>query len=175
MYPEFLERRITELDPDVTFVPAESLDDNVASFLINPNLSIEGIYTLRVNAKDKAGNVAGTTDYRVQFEVSSDVEETPFKIWPVPFQEELNVQFSLGETLPDVFNLSIYNARGRLVKQVNIEDFGELDTGLNRYQWDGLDESGQPVANGMYYYEVISNLQKRSERWRGSILKINPE
>ena len=175
MYPEFLERRITEIDPDVTFVPAENLDNNVASFLINPNLSVEGIYTLTVNAKDKAGNVSGTTDYRVQFEVSSEVEETPFKIWPVPFQEELNVQFSLGETLPDVFNLSIYNARGRLVKQVNIEDFGELTTGLNRYQWDGLDQSGQAVANGMYYYEVISNLQRRSERWRGSILKINPE
>jgi hypothetical protein len=172
MYPEFLERRITEIDPDVTFVPAESLDENIASFLINPNLSIEGIYTLIVNAKDKAGNVAGTTDYRVQFEVRSDIEESPFKVWPVPFVEELNVQFTLGETLPDVFNLTIYNARGQLIKRVNIEDFGPLQTGLNRYQWDGLDQSGQPVQNGMYYYEVINNLQKRSERWKGSILKM---
>ena len=175
MYPEFLERRISETDSDVSFVPAENLDNNIASFLINPNLSLEGIYTLIVNAKDKAGNVAGSTDYRVQFEVRSDVEESPFKVWPVPFVEELNVQFSLGETLPDVFNLTIYNARGQLVKRVNIEDFGVLTTGLNRYQWDGLDQSGQPMANGMYYYEVINNLQKRSERWRGSILKLTGE
>ncbi len=173
LYPEVFQRTITKNDPDVTFIPATDLERNVATFLINPNLSIEGVYTLIVNARDKAGNWAGPSSYQIQFEVKKDQLESYFKAWPVPFTDELNFEFTLGERIPDVFYLSIFSVDGRLVKQVNIEDFNELRTGTNRYQWDGLDLNGESLTNGIYYYEVINNLQSRGDKWKGSVVRVD--
>jgi flagellar hook assembly protein FlgD len=49
--------------------------------------------------------------------------------------------------------LGIYNLKGQLVKTlIN----GEMNSGIHRVQWNGLDEAGKPVSSGVYFYTLQS-------------------
>jgi flagellar hook assembly protein FlgD len=46
------------------------------------------------------------------------------------------------------------------VKEITKEEIGPVRIGLNRteYKWNGRDEYGDALANGVYFYRVITNL-----------------
>lgn len=172
-YPEVFVRDISESDPDVTFMSANNIDDNTATFFINPNLSVYGEYILNVNAKDPAGNPAGLYNYQVTFNVEERTTEEPFNIWPNPFKDDLTFEFYIDDMIPEIFYLRIFTADGKQVKRVDKEDFGGLFYGVNRYLWDGLDDSGNILPTGIYFYEIINNLDSRQDKKKGRIFKIN--
>jgi flagellar hook assembly protein FlgD len=45
---------------------------------------------------------------------------------------------------------------GRLIRTINVSS-AELgsDVGFKRIYWDGKDEDGDEIANGVYFYKVI--------------------
>ena len=49
---------------------------------------------------------------------------------------------------------------GKLVKEITRADLGELKIGRNitQYAWDGKDNYGDRLANGVYLYKVITKL-----------------
>jgi flagellar hook assembly protein FlgD len=49
--------------------------------------------------------------------------------------------------------LRIYTASGRLIRTLTV--FGGL--GQVQAPWDGLDEEGQPLANGVYFFRAHVN------------------
>ncbi len=61
------------------------------------------------------------------------------------------LEFSLEGS--EAVSLNIYDSSGSLVRTLDIpaEDTAE---GLNTVEWDGLDESGNPVTDGIYTYSV---------------------
>jgi len=65
---------------------------------------------------------------------------------PNPFSGSTRISFSLPHTI--VGEINIYNIHGQLVKILIPEDQSAT--------WNGLDESGRTVANGIYFY-TLSN------------------
>jgi flagellar basal-body rod modification protein FlgD len=51
--------------------------------------------------------------------------------------------------------LNILDAAGNLVKTVQINEENTSE-GANTYEWDGTNNSGDPVADGLYQYQVMS-------------------
>ena len=47
---------------------------------------------------------------------------------------------------------------GRIVKQIDQTTFGELRIGTHQsdYVWDGRDDYGDQLANGVYLYRVVA-------------------
>ncbi len=63
-----------------------------------------------------------------------------------------NVYYSLGETVSDA-SINIYDADGTLVRSVGI---GTKSSGEYEYGWDGLDSSGEEVADGLYSVAITA-------------------
>jgi hypothetical protein len=78
------------------------------------------------------------------------------KNYPNPFNPETTISFELnqqGQTL-----VEIYNVKGQKVKTL-LND--ELETGVHNLVWKGMDEQGQKVATGMYFYKVKVNKEEK--------------
>ena len=74
--------------------------------------------------------------------------------YPNPFNPETWIPYQLA-VAGDV-TLTIYDARGRLVRQL---DLGHREAGFYTDQthaahWDGRNQSGEPVASGVFFYQL---------------------
>ncbi len=145
--------------PDLDFIPAQEADNNVAVLIYSPELLDEGVYKLYVQAKDASNNFSGENEYEVNFEVI--LEETVSNVfnYPNPFSTSTQFIFTLtGDQIPEQFRIDIYTVSGKVVKQITRNELGPLHVGVNRtnYKWDGKDDYGQELANGVYFYRVIT-------------------
>lgn len=50
--------------------------------------------------------------------------------------------------------INIYNVSGQLVKVINESRYG-TETRVNPIVWDGTSDGGQPLANGVYIYNIV--------------------
>jgi hypothetical protein len=75
--------------------------------------------------------------------------------FPNPFQNETNFTFQLlGTDAGTEIEIKIYTITGRLIKTLN--NLSPPDNGFNYdYPWDGRDDDGDIVANGVYIYKLI--------------------
>lgn len=69
--------------------------------------------------------------------------------YPNPFNPSTTISFSLNKK--SELNLSIYNLKGELVK--NLID-SEMSAGKYNLVWDGLNERKKPVAAGVYFLKM---------------------
>lgn len=70
---------------------------------------------------------------------------------PNPFQGETTIEFNLINS--EKVNISIYDFMGELVKQFEIND---CKIGKNSIVWDGTNESGSELKNGVYFIKILS-------------------
>lgn len=156
--------RIKAGDPRIVWIPAQ-LPENKALVKFYPGKDTplaDGIYTLRVQAKDGSGNAAAEEGkyYETDFEVENDRTMTHVLNYPNPFSTSTRFVYTLtGEELPTVFQLHIYTVSGKLVKVIDLLELGELRVGrhITNYAWDGTDELGDKLANGVYIYRTVVN------------------
>ncbi len=73
--------------------------------------------------------------------------------YPNPFNPSTRFVLNIPSNLekPQPVNITIINARGQRVKKLFS---GRLSPGAHLFQWEGLNNSGQPVASGAYFYVV---------------------
>ncbi|MBN2413181.1 VWA domain-containing protein [candidate division KSB1 bacterium] len=69
--------------------------------------------------------------------------------YPNPFNPVTTISFSLPEN--GYVLIKIYDITGRLVKVLIAN---QLSGGVHQFAWDGSDSNGQPVAAGIYIYQV---------------------
>ncbi|MFZ5552459.1 MAG: C25 family cysteine peptidase [Bacteroidota bacterium] len=133
----------------------------------NPRLLADGKYTLLIQASDKTGNLSGTagfaTDktYTIDFEVVNASTITEIMNYPNPFTTKTHFVFTLtGSELPEFMNIQIMTITGKVVKEIGMDELGTLRIGRNitDYYWDGTDEFGDRLANGVYLYRVIAKI-----------------
>lgn len=154
-----IERRIYFNNPDypLTFYPAQ-LPKNSCKIEFKPVLT-DGTYLLRVQAKDVSNNNSGDYDYTIRFRVITRQAITHVLNYPNPFSSSTRFVFTLtGSELPDDFRIDIYTISGRLVKTIRNEELGHIHIGRNitDYAWDGTDNYGDKLANGVYFYKVTA-------------------
>ena len=146
---------------DVTFIPATNLNNgktNEARLIYKPTLS-DGTYEIRAQGIDRSKNDAGRYDYRIKFKVDSKPSITNVLNYPNPFSTSTQFVFTLtGATIPEQLIIQIFSATGKVVKEITREELGNLHVGTNvtDYKWDGTDNFGDRLANGVYFYRVMT-------------------
>ena len=120
---------------------------------------LDGIYTLQVQGADRNGNLSGKYEYKIQFEVVNEQQISYLMNYPNPFSTETKFVYTLtGSTPPSDVKIQILSITGKVVKEITSAELGPLSVGRNQlteYSWDGKDEFGDQLANGVYLYRVI--------------------
>ncbi len=131
----------------------------------------DGKYTLLVQGSDKTGNLSGDLDYRITFEVITESSITKLMNYPNPFSTSTRFVFTLtGSEVPDDILIQIMTVSGKVVREINEMEFGPMYIGRNisEFAWDGKDEFGDQLANGVYLYRVQMKLHGESMKQRES-------
>lgn len=142
--------RINFSDPKLTWIPASENQDFRVSF--QPGPLEDGAYTLKVQNEDSP------EPYQVTFEVINESQITNFYPYPNPFSTSVRFVFTLtGAEIPDEIKIQIMTVTGRVVREILQEELGPIRIGNNitEYAWDGRDEYGDQLANGVYIYRVL--------------------
>ena len=155
------EVRIFVGDPRIEWLPATQ-PENKARIRFYPGRLEplqDGVYGLRVQGKDKRGNTSGkgANLYEINFEVVSKSTVTRVLNYPNPFSTSTRFVYTLtGSEMPEVFQIHIYTLSGKMVKRIDLLELGDVHLGHNitNYSWDGTDEYGDRLANGVYLYKV---------------------
>ena len=69
--------------------------------------------------------------------------------FPNPSRAGTKIEFSIPTT--GSVSISIYDSKGNLIRQIETLNCA---AGQNAIIWDGLDDRGEPVMSGAYFYEV---------------------
>lgn len=176
--PEGNQKRYFLNGSDAIFYPADNGNlsaNNQARVELSPYLELDGTYQLIVQAQDRSGNASGQIDYKVSFEVIHEAMISHVLNYPNPFTTSTQFVFTLtGNQIPDDLRIQIFTVSGRLVREINKEELGDLRIGLNRtdFRWDGTDEFGDRLANGVYLYRVTATIN--GETMDNYYTKANP-
>lgn len=73
--------------------------------------------------------------------------------FPNPFEEHTRISFSLDKNFRQA-ELAVYNIKGQKIKTLHS---GKTEKGNYTYTWNGLDEKGNSVATGVYFYRLSAN------------------
>ena len=157
-------------EQNLDWVPANSTNKKF-KIIYNGDFEDDGTYRLLVQGADKSGNLSGDYNYDIEFEVDHHSSITNLMNYPNPFSTRTQFVFTLtGAFIPDALSIQILNVTGTVVRTVTIEELGPIHIGRNitTYAWDGKDEFGDQLANGVYLYRVISNISGESIDHRDS-------
>jgi flagellar hook assembly protein FlgD len=81
--------------------------------------------------------------------------------YPNPFNSNTTINYLLKEAIPTMTQLSIYNLSGKEIKKLIHE---KQDAGEYSVKWDGKDNFGKEVGNGVYIYQLKSDKFKYSRK-----------
>ena len=113
-----------------------------------------GEHAFAIEACDVNGNSAVLSTH---FIVEGEFDLLSLANHPNPFAEQTTIAFYLTDTAEQV-DLAIFTVSGRRIWSHTMREA----TGYIELDWDGLDEDGQPVANGVYYlrFTAVSGEKK---------------
>ncbi len=77
--------------------------------------------------------------------------------YPNPFHSETKFSFSLSQ--PAEVTIKVYTVAGELVKTIRSSP---LPPGYQEISWDGKNDHGEELANGVYLYQIIANSGKET-------------
>ncbi len=118
----------------------------------------EGVNEIKFIVNDNIGFNRDTIKYTVN--VSTEFALKNLYNFPNPMKNETSFSFELsGMNNPTSCSIKIYSSAGRLIKIINIPAV----IGYNNISWDGRDEDGDYIANGVYFYKLIVNADSKRE------------
>jgi flagellar hook assembly protein FlgD len=82
--------------------------------------------------------------------------------YPNPFADQVTIRFSIFESAAT--NISVYSLLGQKIRQISYNYFSAGDHQLT---WDGRNDAGAPVPDGIYFIRITSGNQEVT----GKILK----
>ena len=162
--PDGKQSRIPFMDADgntvMQWIPAESQSKRF-KIVYPAYFAKDGKYTISVQGSDRSGNESGDLEYRITFEVIHESAITQMVNYPNPFSTSTRFVFTLtGLEAPDEIIIQIMTVSGRVVREITEDELGTIQIGRNisEYAWDGKDEFGDPLANGVYLYTVKAQI-----------------
>ncbi len=152
------------------WIPAESTHKRFK--IIYPGeFKMDGKYRLMVQGSDKSGNLSGDFQYKIDFEVINSSSITHMMNYPNPFSTSTRFVFTVtGSEVPDDIIIQIMTVSGRVIREITEDQLGRIYIGRNvtEYAWDGRDEFGDQLANGVYLYTVKARINGESIEHRES-------
>lgn len=117
-----------------------------------------GQYVFKTRAQDVLGN---RSEKMVYLEITDELKDGLLDVYNVPnpmgkkgtvfYFKDLAMQQNLTKASASVVDIFIYNQNGKLVKVIK-----DAVSGVTR--WDGRDNHGRLLANGLYHYVVRSRV-----------------
>jgi len=158
--------------PGQVSIPDSLKSAKSVSITTSPNLS-SGTHHLSVQVADVNGNV-NVQDYT--FVVNAGFDIQVYGNYPNPFSDQTIISFNVNsDNEIDDFSIKIYTTSGRLIRK-RMLDLDESVAGdnvkmpaLHELIWDGTDDDGNPVANGVYFAVVEGKYQGKTVK---HVLKI---
>ncbi|MES1221472.1 MAG: C25 family cysteine peptidase, partial [Bacteroidota bacterium] len=166
-YPDGSLKQIHFSNDTLKFTPAGQAPnpDNTATIEFLPHLAQDGEYELIVSGRDKSANVSGKIQYRVAFQVINKAMISNMLNYPNPFTTSTAFVFTVtGSEVPQNIRIQVLTITGKIVREITKQELGPIHIGRNitEFKWDGTDQYGQKLANGIYLYRVITNLNGKS-------------
>jgi flagellar hook assembly protein FlgD len=81
--------------------------------------------------------------------------------YPNPFSTSTRFVFTLtGSEIPETFKIQVMTISGKVVREITKEEIGDIKIGRNitEFAWNGKDEYGDQLANGVYLYRVVTRI-----------------
>jgi hypothetical protein len=147
------------------FIPASATGENKALINFHPYFAEDGDYELIVKGHDESNNKAGAFDYRIGFSVINKPMISNMLNYPNPFTSSTAFVFTItGSQVPQNLKIQILTITGKIVREITKEELGPLRVGRNitEFKWDGTDQYGRLLGNGVYLYRVTTNLNGKS-------------
>jgi hypothetical protein len=139
--------------------------NNTATIDFLPYFTMDGNYELIISGKDMNNNQAGNMEYRIGFQIINKPMISNMFNYPNPFTTSTAFVFTLtGSEVPQNLKIEIMTITGKIVREITKDELGPLHIGRNitEFKWDGTDQYGEKLANGIYLYRVITNLNGKS-------------
>ena len=155
---------VSELDSTQSFVSLTSDRNGVYTARISiseDNTALNGVKHILVTAKDEVGSftqlvITSTLNNRYITELLPN--------YPNPFNPETWIPYRLGKDAKVV--LTIYDARGDVVRRFDLgyQPAGTYETRSRAVYWDGTNDFGETVANGVYFYSLSTSDYSRTRK-----------
>jgi len=85
--------------------------------------------------------------------------------YPNPFSTSTAFVFTVTVSeVPQNIKIQILTVTGKIVREITKDELGPLHIGRNitDFKWDGTDQFGQKLANGVYLYRVVTSLNGKT-------------
>jgi len=147
-------------------IPDSALSLNDINMSFKPELT-PGEHHLQVEVKDIHGNETSSLVYN--FKVGADLVIEYLGNHPNPFKTETVFVYVLTDVAKQV-SLKIYTVSGKLIKEITDNTMASPD--YHEIVWDGRDEWGNVVANGVYFFKLNVEGFSKTRKITGKIAKI---
>jgi hypothetical protein len=121
-----------------------------------------GRHRLTVQASDNLNNRAVIEAEIEVVGTGAEFRVTRAENFPNPFSDRTEIHYTLTQNA-DV-SVRIFTVNGRMIREfrnVSCGSIGDNDC----LEWDGRDQDGDPVANGVYFFQVLArSLDSDAER-----------
>ena len=129
-----------------------------ATVVYTPRNLEKGVQKFRYVARDITGNFADSIINEVL--VDDNFRITDIANYPNPMKTETDFIFTLsGYNNPTSCIVKIFTVAGRVIKEIN----APANIGYNSIHWDGKDNDGDYIANGVYLYKFILQEDSQTE------------
>jgi hypothetical protein len=125
------------------------------TFVVNftPTNLANGMYVLRVEARDVVGNLSGDEPYEVRFVVRNVSFTEIQRPYPNPASELVHFTAIINQDeLPEFMRIQIIDSNGKLINEIGANAFF---VGTNDWIWNGTDANGTSLPGGLYFYRFM--------------------
>lgn len=143
----------TSTNPTATIVSSTVVTNGIQMWNIPTTISNDDDYKIKITSLSNSAVYDYSNDF---FTITTNTEtddqnQTPFvtglqSVYPNPFRDTAAVKYYLKNT--GKAQIRIYDIRGRLVRALHDE---VLPQGEHTAEWNGTDDAGKTVSNGIYY------------------------
>ncbi len=158
--------------PQPTDIPEVIANGNQMMLDIYPALKT-GRNVLTFQAADCYGNK--TEPLEILLQVAEDFDIELLGNYPNPFSRHTTFAYNLSRPCEEL-GLKIYTASGRLIRHLDPRHFSEAPNpfGADYHElfWDGTDEHGDAVANGVYFYRISAKVSGKTVQKTGKLARI---
>jgi hypothetical protein len=116
----------------------------------------DGKHVLEVLAKDPSGNFFDSVSHKYEFYVYNQPDLMNVFNYPNPFKSNTYFTFEIhGQNAPQELTIKVFTVAGRMIRNISVPP-SDLQVGFNKIFWNGRDQDGDVVANGVYFYKIIA-------------------